>query len=111
MNPHDSDTTAETAKTEAPMPLGRMIAYGAPGFAGAGMAIPIGVLMPVFYSDVVMAPLGTIALAIAIAARLSAAIERAGEAWLVVSGGRTPQQARLPGRRGGTKYTSMKSGT
>jgi len=30
------------------------------------------------------------ALAIAIAARLSAAIERAGEAWLVVSGGRTP---------------------
>jgi GPH family glycoside/pentoside/hexuronide:cation symporter len=67
MNPHDPDTTAETAKTEAPMPLGRMIAYGAPGFAGAGMAIPIGVLMPVFYSDVVMAPLGTIALAIAIA--------------------------------------------
>ena len=49
------------------MPLSRMIAYGAPGFAGAGMAIPIGVLMPVFYSDVVMAPLGTIALAIAIA--------------------------------------------
>ena len=63
----DNDTPPQEPHTEAPMPLGRMIAFGAPGFAGAGMAIPIAVLMPVFYSDVVLAPLGTIALAIAIA--------------------------------------------
>ena len=34
------------------------LAYGAPAFAGAAMAIPIAVLMPRFYSDVVLAPLG-----------------------------------------------------
>ena len=58
----DNDNHRQEPHTEAPMPLGRMIAFGAPGFAGAGMAIPIAVLMPVFYSDVVLAPLGTIAL-------------------------------------------------
>jgi len=67
MKQSDPETTHEEAPVEKPMPLSRMLAFGAPGFAGAGMAIPIAVLMPVFYSDVVMAPLGTIALAIAIA--------------------------------------------
>jgi GPH family glycoside/pentoside/hexuronide:cation symporter len=47
--------------------LGVMLAFGAPSFAGAAMAIPIGVLMPIFYTDVVGAPLGYIALAIALA--------------------------------------------
>ena len=72
MKHNDPDTNpaglpGRAAEGEQPLPLRRMIAFGAPGFAGAGMAIPIAVLMPVFYSDVVMAPLGMIALAIAIA--------------------------------------------
>ena len=63
--------------TQAPsgdshLTFGRMLAFGAPGFAGAAMAIPIGILMPKFYSDVVMAPLGTIAMAMALARSLDA---------------------------------------
>lgn len=46
---------------------GVKLAYGGPGFAGAAMAIPIGIFMPSFYSDVVLAPLGMIALATALA--------------------------------------------
>ncbi len=46
--------------------------FGAPGFAGASLAIPIGVLMPRFYSDVVLVPLGAIAVAAALARSLDA---------------------------------------
>jgi GPH family glycoside/pentoside/hexuronide:cation symporter len=49
------------------LPRSLKLAFGAPSFAGAAMAIPIGVLMPQFYSDVVLAPLGYIAIAIALA--------------------------------------------
>jgi len=56
---------------EVPAPpklsVGVKLAYGGPGFAGAAMAIPIGIFMPAFYSDVVLAPLGMIALATAVA--------------------------------------------
>lgn len=56
---------------EPPQPTklswGVKLAYGGPGFAGAAMAIPIGIFMPAFYSDVVLAPLGMIALATALA--------------------------------------------
>jgi GPH family glycoside/pentoside/hexuronide:cation symporter len=65
-------TTLAAAEPEEALTPGRMLAYGAPGFAGAAMAIPIGILMPRFYSDVVLAPLGTIALAMAIARSLDA---------------------------------------
>jgi GPH family glycoside/pentoside/hexuronide:cation symporter len=41
--------------------------YGAPSFAGAGMIIPIFIHMPKFYADVVLVPLGFLAMAIAIA--------------------------------------------
>ncbi|MDG2304967.1 MAG: MFS transporter [Candidatus Binatia bacterium] len=51
---------------------GVKLAYGGPSFAGAAMAIPIGIFMPVFYSDVVLAPLGMIALATAMARALDA---------------------------------------
>lgn len=57
--------TATAAASRLSFPV--KIAYGAPAFAGAAMAIPIGVLMPQFYSDVVLAPLGMIALATAVA--------------------------------------------
>ncbi len=46
---------------------GVKLAFGGPAFAGAAMAIPIGIFMPPFYSDVVLAPLGMIALATAVA--------------------------------------------
>jgi GPH family glycoside/pentoside/hexuronide:cation symporter len=58
-----------TTATPPPDALPRSVklAYGAPAFAGAAMAIPIAVLMPRFYSDVVLAPLGYIAIGIALA--------------------------------------------
>jgi len=43
------------------------LAFAAPAFAGAAMGIAIGVLLPRFYSDVVLAPLSIIAVAIAAA--------------------------------------------
>jgi len=44
-----------------------MLAYGAPAFAAAAMGITLAVHVPRFYSDVVLAPLGYIALMIAVA--------------------------------------------
>ncbi|HLI79923.1 MAG TPA: MFS transporter [Candidatus Binataceae bacterium] len=46
--------------------------YGAPNFAGAGMLIPIFIHMPKFYADVVLVPLGYLAIAIALARSLDA---------------------------------------
>src|SRR5215471_14636953 len=46
--------------------------YGAPNFAGAALVIPILVNMPKFYSDVVLVPLGYLAIAIALARSLDA---------------------------------------
>ncbi|GIW45143.1 MAG: hypothetical protein KatS3mg077_2425 [Candidatus Binatia bacterium] len=52
--------------------LGTLLVYGAPSFAGAAMLVPILIHMPKFYSDVVLVPLGYLALAIAIARALDA---------------------------------------
>ena len=49
------------------LPMSIKLAYGMPNFAGAGMAIPIAIHMNIFYSDVVLVPLGYIALAVALA--------------------------------------------
>jgi GPH family glycoside/pentoside/hexuronide:cation symporter len=46
--------------------------YGAPNFAGAALVIPILVNMPKFYADVVLVPLGFLAIAIAFARSLDA---------------------------------------
>src|SRR4029079_5750558 len=46
--------------------LGILLAYGAPSFAGAAMLVPILIHMPKFYADVVLVPLGYLAIAIAI---------------------------------------------
>jgi GPH family glycoside/pentoside/hexuronide:cation symporter len=46
--------------------------YGAPSFAGAAMLVPILIHMPKFYSDVVLVPLGYLAIAIAVARALDA---------------------------------------
>ncbi len=49
------------------LPLAVKLAFGAPHFAGAGMAIPVAIYMPIFYSDTVLVPLGYIAMAVAFA--------------------------------------------
>src|ERR1700758_3395846 len=63
-------TTAH--QTQAPLPLRTKLLYGAPSFAGAAMIIPIFIHMPKFYADVVLVPLGYLAMAIAIARSLDA---------------------------------------
>jgi GPH family glycoside/pentoside/hexuronide:cation symporter len=52
---------------DAHLPLGVKLAYGAPNFAGAGMAIPVAIHMSIFYSDTILVPLGYIAMAVAFA--------------------------------------------
>jgi len=59
--------TPSEPPTAAKLSLGVKLAFAGPGFAGAAMAIPIGIFMPAFYSDVILAPLGMIALATAVA--------------------------------------------
>ncbi|UCE86629.1 MAG: MFS transporter [Deltaproteobacteria bacterium] len=63
------------------LPMGVKLAYAAPAFASAGLALPIFALMPKFYSDVVHVPLGYIAIAIALA-RAFDAITDPGMGWI-----------------------------
>ena len=59
--------TAAVHAPHASLTLKTKLLYGAPSFAGAGMIIPIFIHMPKFYADVVLVPLGYLAMAIAIA--------------------------------------------
>jgi GPH family glycoside/pentoside/hexuronide:cation symporter len=52
--------------------LGLALAYGLPNIAGAAMLVPILIHMPKFYADVVLVPLGYLAIAIAVARALDA---------------------------------------
>jgi len=54
------------------LPLSTKIYFGLPSVAGAGAAIAIGVYMPKFYSDVVLVPVGWLAIAIVLARALDA---------------------------------------
>src|ERR1035437_2168574 len=63
---------ATAAHSSEPLPLRIKLLYGAPSFAGAAMIIPIFIHMPKFYADVVLVPLGYLAMAIAIARSLDA---------------------------------------
>jgi glycoside/pentoside/hexuronide:cation symporter, GPH family len=65
-----SPTAAHTS--HEPLTLKTKLLYGAPSFAGAAMIIPIFIHMPKFYADVVLVPLGYLAMAIAIARSLDA---------------------------------------
>ena len=56
-----------TSPAQQKLPLRIKLAYGAPSFAGAGMAIPIVIHLTIFYSDEVLVPLGFIALIKALA--------------------------------------------
>ena len=64
--------SAADGQTAGRVPLGTKLAFGAPSFAGAAMAIPIGIHLTIFYSDVVLVPLGWIALAKALSRALDA---------------------------------------
>jgi len=59
-------------RNEPPLPLSIKLSYGAPSFAGAAMAIPIGIHLTIFYSDTILVPLGFIALVKAMARALDA---------------------------------------
>ncbi len=63
--------------TSETLGLRQKLLYSAPTFAGAAIAIPILVHMPKFYSDVVLVPIGYIALAIAVARALDAMVDPA----------------------------------
>ena len=71
---------SSAAKTPAPTPTRDServswrikLLYGAPNFAGAALVIPILINMPKFYADVVLVPLGYLAIAIALARSLDA---------------------------------------
>ena len=59
-------------RKDPPLPLSIRLSYGAPSFAGAAMAIPIGIHLTIFYSDTILVPLGFIALVKAMARALDA---------------------------------------
>ncbi len=54
------------------LPLGVKLAFGAPTFAGAAMAIPIAIHLTKFYADVMLVPLGVLGVTIALARALDA---------------------------------------
>lgn len=60
-------SSSDYAGQDARLSLGVKLTFGAPNFAGAGMAIPVAIYMSIFYSDTVLVPLGYIALAVAFA--------------------------------------------
>ena len=64
--------SGSAAHSARPLTLRIKLLYGAPSFAGAAMIIPIFIHMPKFYADVVLVPLGYLAMAIAIARSLDA---------------------------------------
>jgi GPH family glycoside/pentoside/hexuronide:cation symporter len=67
MPPAGAASVPDYVGKDARLPIGVKLAYGAPNFAGAGMAIPLAIHMSIFYSDTVLVPLGYIALAVAVA--------------------------------------------
>ncbi len=64
--------TAPPAQPPERLPLSTKVLYGAPNVAGAALIVPILINMPKFYADVVMVPLGFLAIAIALARSLDA---------------------------------------
>jgi GPH family glycoside/pentoside/hexuronide:cation symporter len=67
VQPAIAERTQSDAGVGAPvaerLTLGTKLAFGAPTFAGAAMAIPLAIHLTIFYSDVILVPLGVIALA------------------------------------------------
>lgn len=72
MSGNKSESHPAIVDVEPPLSLWTKISYGAPSFAGAAMAIPIGIHLTIFYSDTILVPLGLIALVKAVARALDA---------------------------------------
>lgn len=72
LNRGASPAATSAARPSEQLSLGTKLLYGAPSLAGAAMVIPILVNMPKFYADVVLVPLGFLAIAIAVARSLDA---------------------------------------
>jgi len=70
--PPPSPGPAAPAPSSEHVPLRVKVAYGAPSFAGAAMAIPIAIHLSIFYSDTILLPLGVVALVKALARALDA---------------------------------------
>ncbi len=68
----DSPVAASAAPASEHLSWRLKLLYGAPNFAGAALVIPILINMPKFYADVVLVPLGYLAIAIAVARSLDA---------------------------------------
>jgi len=68
----DPTPTPPAAPLDERVSLGIKLAYGVPNLAGAAMLVPILIHMPKFYADVVVVPLGYLAIAIAVARALDA---------------------------------------
>ena len=64
--------TPSVAGTDERVSLGIKLAYGVPNLAGAAMLVPILIHMPKFYADVVVVPMGYLAIAIAVARAIDA---------------------------------------
>jgi GPH family glycoside/pentoside/hexuronide:cation symporter len=74
-SPATANGAGPAATSVAPperLPTSTKILYGAPNVAGAALIIPILINMPKFYADVVLVPLGFLAIAIALARSLDA---------------------------------------
>src|ERR1700674_3278096 len=69
---NNGSVSATLARPPEPLPLSTKILYGTPNVAGAALIIPILINMPKFYADVVLVPLGFLAIAIALARSLDA---------------------------------------
>jgi GPH family glycoside/pentoside/hexuronide:cation symporter len=69
--PLPSEEPGQSASDER-VSLRMALAYGFPNIAGVAMLVPILIHMPKFYADVVLVPLGYLAIAIAVARALDA---------------------------------------
>ena len=65
-------STPSVPKTDEHVSLAIKLAYGVPNLAGAAMLVPILIHMPKFYADVVVVPMGYLAIAIAVARAIDA---------------------------------------
>src|ERR1043166_678236 len=68
----EGETGVAPVTARATIPGATKLLFALPSFVGAAMTIPVLVHMQPFYSDVVLLPVGYIALAIAIARSLDA---------------------------------------
>ena len=69
---NNGSVSATPARPPERLPMSTKILYGTPNLAGAALIVPILINMPKFYADVVLVPLGFLAIAIALARSLDA---------------------------------------